>query len=377
MLTIYSISLIVLVYGALYFIFCLSLFYGINRLKPRPLPDELPSVSVVVCARNEEKNIGRCLSSLSALDYPRDRLEIIVVDDESEDRTREIMNEYAGKNECIRVLSAEERPRDLPAKQRPLDMGIEAAKGKFIFITDADIALDPGWISGHLASYDDQTGVTGGTTRIDTSSGKLYDYLQSCDLVTKHAVAMGCAGLGFPLTLMGNNMTLRRDAYDRVGGIRGLSGSLVEDMAMMNAVVSRTPYTMKWASHPASVVVSLPEKDLGTFVRQRMRWIHEMTDLSTIGKVTITAEVCMLVAFFAALAVAPWNYGALIGVAGAWFGGYAVLLLSLPGHRREDLLFVPAMIVFQIMYGVVLGFRRLTGARTVVWKGRVYSGNAS
>ncbi len=54
-----------------------------------------PSVSIIIAARNEEDNIGRCLDSMVRLTYPQELLEIVVVDDRSMDRTREVVNRYA------------------------------------------------------------------------------------------------------------------------------------------------------------------------------------------------------------------------------------------------------------------------------------------
>ncbi|MEK9871049.1 MAG: glycosyltransferase, partial [Gammaproteobacteria bacterium] len=57
----------------------------------------LPLISVVVTTKNEEKHIGNCLASIAAQDYPADRLEIIVVDNDSDDKTKEIARKYTDK----------------------------------------------------------------------------------------------------------------------------------------------------------------------------------------------------------------------------------------------------------------------------------------
>ena len=233
-------------YAFIYVIVSVIIAIGEKRLKPRKLPSKLPNVSVVICARNEETDIGRCLDSQMKLDYPRDRLEIIVIDDESEDSTGDILKEYAARDSMFRVLSTVDEPHDLPGKQRALNLGIRESTGEFVLVTDADIVVRPGWIKGHLSAYHDNIGIAGSTTRVDVSSGKLFDRLQCCELISKHAVAMGCAGLGFPLSLMGNNISFRREAYDLVGGFMKMNHSVVEDMALMNFIVRRTKYTLGW-----------------------------------------------------------------------------------------------------------------------------------
>ena len=66
---------------------------------------------------------------MQALDYPRDRIEVILVDDESTDRTKSIMHEYAARDSMFRALSTAGEPRILPGKTRPLNMGIRESRG--------------------------------------------------------------------------------------------------------------------------------------------------------------------------------------------------------------------------------------------------------
>ena len=359
-------------YAVLYLIFSIIIAIGEKRIKPREIPGDLPLVSVIVCARNEEKNIGRCCESLHHLDYPKDKLEILLVDDESNDKTMSIMRVYAEKDSVFRILSTKGEPRDLPAKQRPLALGIRSSKGEILLITDADIAVKPGWIKAHLSAYDSHIGIVGGATRIDRSSGKLFDSLQCCDLITKHAVAMGCAGLGFPLSIMGNNISFRRDAYDMVGGFRNMGVSVVEDMALMNEIVHRTHYTLGWVAKKEGIVTSVPENDFTTFVNQRLRWIYELSNLSVIGKVMIAIETLMMCAWYLSLCIIPWSVIPIVLISFLWIVGYYITLSLSPHKEKGDSWFIPGMIIFQMIYSIVIVWRKLSGQRSIEWKGRVF-----
>ncbi len=105
----------------------------------------MPSfISIVVPAYDAEPFIGRCIESLLSLDYPADRLEIIVVDNAASDRTRAIISGYP-----VTALS-EERPGAAAARNR----GIARARGEIVALTDADCEVDPSWlreIDGALA----------------------------------------------------------------------------------------------------------------------------------------------------------------------------------------------------------------------------------
>ena len=363
---------IIYFYSIVYIVILALIASGQRRVHSKELPSKLPYVSVVVCARNEEALIRKCLDSLSSLDYPLERLEIILVDDESEDNTLEILREYAKYDGRFTVLSAFGAPRDLPAKQRPLNLGIEHTKGEIVLVTDADCAIPPGWIKSHIKAYDEKIGIVGGITKISTEYGRLFDKLQNCDQVSKLAVAMGCAGLGLPITVMGNNFSFRRNVYKACGGFKKIKPSIVEDMVLMNAITHDTGYRLGWARGENSVAVTAPERSFRTFIQQRVRWVHEMGDLSWIGKLMIGIESLMTVVFGMSLIIAIWNFWPVAVCTGAWFFGYVLTMLPTPGTGWKDYPAIPGMIVFQMFYGIVLGIHSISGQKKVIWKGRLY-----
>ena len=99
--------------------------------------DGLPYVSVVIPVLNGEATIRACLSALAKMDYPKERSEIVLVDNGSTDRTKEMAREYP-----VRVLA---EPRRGPARAR--NLGIRASRGDVLAFTDADCLVSSGWIS--------------------------------------------------------------------------------------------------------------------------------------------------------------------------------------------------------------------------------------
>ena len=104
----------------------------------RPNP---PFVSVIVPCRNEEQHLDRCLESILASDYPSDRMEVLVVDGMSSDRTRDIVACHAARNPMIRLL-------DNPRRIAPcgLNIGIQAARGEVIVRMDAHVIYLPSYL---------------------------------------------------------------------------------------------------------------------------------------------------------------------------------------------------------------------------------------
>ena len=112
----------------------------------------LPSVTVIVPCRNEEGYIGRCLDSILATDYPKDRVEVLVVDGRSDDRTHAILDGYRSSQPTVRVL-------DNPARIQPsaLNIGIRAAAGDILLRMDAHAVYPRNYI-GDLVAALRQTG---------------------------------------------------------------------------------------------------------------------------------------------------------------------------------------------------------------------------
>ncbi len=101
-----------------------------------------PLVSVVVPCRNERRYIGPCLDALLAMDYPHDRLEILVVDGMSDDGTREVLAEYSARHPIVRVL-------DNPRRVTPnaLNIGVAGSRGDVIMPIGAHNSSPPHYIS--------------------------------------------------------------------------------------------------------------------------------------------------------------------------------------------------------------------------------------
>ena len=138
---------ILILFTVLTLIYASKIFYcyqGLFQLKPGKNRKQF-LVTVLIPARNEQHNISTCLNSLLIQNYPKDKLEIIVIDDDSDDKTGEIVESYSSKYPYIRLIYLGQCPAGVSPKKRALQVGVAAAEGEIIVTTDADGLLPIGF----------------------------------------------------------------------------------------------------------------------------------------------------------------------------------------------------------------------------------------
>jgi len=174
-----------------------------------------PFVSVVIPCRNEEKFIAQCLDSLIEQDFPKENLEVLVVDGTSEDRTREIVRSYSQKYSFIKLL-------DNPKKFTPsgLNIGIKAARGKVIVRMDAHAGYGKDYIS-KCVHYLKETGADNVGGIIKTLPAENTLMARAVALVLSHFFgAASYFRLGSKKPRLADTVfggCFKREVFDRVG----------------------------------------------------------------------------------------------------------------------------------------------------------------
>ena len=151
-------------------------------------------------------------------DYPKDKYEVIVVNDRSKDSTGAITEKIASDNNNVRLINVEELTEEYKnsGKKHALKQGIENSNGEIIILTDADCLPAPGWIKGIVQYFTKDTGVVVGHSPI---KGKgLINRLLQLDNLSIIAVGAGGIGGGQPILSVGRNFAYRRKVYDEIGG---------------------------------------------------------------------------------------------------------------------------------------------------------------
>lgn len=232
--------------------------------------EELLTATVIVAARDEEKNILRCLESLNKLVYPEGKLEIILVDDRSTDKTGEIINKFIKGKERFKKIISKEPKGKLKGKTNALASGIEVAKGEIIFTTDADCSVKPTWIIKTASYYKDYVAMVNGFTTQESVNN--FSGMQSIDFIYLLMIASSTINLGKPISCIGNNMSYLKKAYFEVGGYEALPFSVTEDFNLLMAISRLGKYKIIYPMDKETLVTSLACENIKSLYRQKKRW---------------------------------------------------------------------------------------------------------
>jgi len=241
--------------------------------------DGLPGVSVVIPFRNEERNLGALLASLDKQVYGG-MIEVILVNDQSEDDGVNIINAFCPSNSriSIKIMDLQLSTIRLTSKQQALDLGVAASAHPLIAFTDADMILAPNWLKSLVDSLmSTRTALVFGHTSIINKdigiSGKksLFPLLESYQLEFLFAFACAFSKLNLTGSCMGNNVLVTKESYLECGGQRGIGYSIVEDRALLELTRRRGLKTA--AAEPFfTTAETYPSRTKKQFASQTLRW---------------------------------------------------------------------------------------------------------
>jgi GT2 family glycosyltransferase len=217
----------------------------------RDLRTSWPSISVVVCARNEEPLLGRCLASLERCDYPG--LEVIVCDDGSTDGTRAIAEGFP-----VRVL-----PLEHGGLSRARNAGLAAAAGEIVAYLDADAEAQPEWPYRLALGFDDpNVAAAGGPNLTPRDAGFIERAIAEAPGGPIHVLATDDRAEHVP----GCNMAFRRAALEEIGGFDPIHTAAGDDVDVCWKLLERG-YEIAFA--PTAQVDHHRPESIARYLRQQ------------------------------------------------------------------------------------------------------------
>jgi cellulose synthase/poly-beta-1,6-N-acetylglucosamine synthase-like glycosyltransferase len=345
-------------------------------------------ITVLVPARNEEKNIRTCLASLSRQSYPGELYDVIVIDDHSTDRTAGLVKEFAVTAPFpLTCLTLSDHTGIRAHKKFAIETGVLAAQGDLIVTTDADCWFDPDWLAT-IASYHGATGAKFiaapvriaydriAPDRIGHSLRHSFLFLlQTLDFITLQGITAASVFKRFHSMCNGANLAYDKKAFGEVEGFKGIDNiPSGDDMLLMHKIYKKYPDKVFFLKSRSAIVSTRPERTWQGFVNQRIRWASKAGNYDDRRIFRVLLLVYMINLLFPALLLASW-----------WNSWYLWVLLLLGtvktfieypfvrsvarffGQQRL-MVYFPALQPFHIAYTVIIGWLGQFGSYR--WKDR-------
>jgi cellulose synthase/poly-beta-1,6-N-acetylglucosamine synthase-like glycosyltransferase len=230
-------------------------------------------ISVVISARNEEKNISACLDSINNQSYPKELYEVIVVDDHSTDSTASIVKKYeAGNVKLISLKDLSQEPIN-SYKKKAIEIAIQHSTGELIVTTDADCFMNEHWLQTIAAFYEQyQLQFIAAPVSIDCGM-RFIEIFQALDFMTLQGITGASVHKKIHSMCNGANLAYTKKAFEEVGGFKGIDSiASGDDMLLMHKIYKRYPDKVMFLKSQEAVVMTEPARSTGEFFNQRIRW---------------------------------------------------------------------------------------------------------
>lgn len=285
---------VILIITSLYIICIAAFTFGLYNLKEKFInlnKKNIVKVSVLIAARNEENNIKKLLESLYDQSFPKELFEVIIVDDHSEDNTKEFINTFINNNKDlnIKLLLAEREGKKLAISQ-----ALHNASNELIIVTDADCVLNNLWIESIVGFYQENNCKMILAPVLLSPAENFFEKMQVLEHLSLIGSTAGSAAIGFPVMCNGANMAYERKSALEVEKLRkDFDIPSGDDMFLLEQFVKNYGHeNVKFLLSKSAIVKTKTCKTVKDFFRQRRRWVSK-TKSYTSWKVILTALVVL------------------------------------------------------------------------------------
>ncbi len=273
-LQILTISAFVL--SAIYIILIFFFYLGFRKLKSHELKEDkdLPDLTVIVCAKDEEEHIEKTINSILVQDYPKNKYSIIAVNDRSDDKTPDLLNALASKNDNMKVIHISDSPADVSPKKNAIAQAIKLCETDFVVATDADAVHQKLWLRSYGSLCEDKLGAATAVSlfskeKFDNSFEETWQSMQTLENLSHNVIIAGAMANNIAIAANGSNMLYRKDLFNKASSRKNIVSGDDSDIIFE---AERQGYQLKFNSHPEALVKLVPEDSIRGVINQRMRW---------------------------------------------------------------------------------------------------------
>lgn len=255
------------------------LIYGFEKVpkfQSEDIPEKTP-FSIIVPFRNEENNLPQLLKSIKNLDYPTDLYEIILIDDDSEDRSVENIKTFI-ENGLQHVTILKNNVKSTSPKKEAISMAIKKAKYNWVITTDADCIVPKLWLKSFNGMIQNTPArlIAAPVNYHDIAS--FLDRFQTLDLLSLIGTTIGCFGIKEPFLANGANLAYKKELFSELSGFEGSTEiASGDDVFLLQKAVKHNSEDVFYLKTIDATVETKPQRNWNQLVSQRLRWAAKST----------------------------------------------------------------------------------------------------
>ena len=372
----FQIAAFVLVFSYGYVI--LKRLYAWRNIPEIQVPEtDIPQtfISIIIPVRNEEVNIRSLLLNLEAQTYPHQLIEILIIDDDSEDNTGALVQDFARSATFPVHYKHLKQYSDKSGKKAAVQIGITKACGELMVLTDGDCRVQPGWLQHIEYLYrQKQAKFISGLVCYDAPAS-VFEKIQLVEFAALIGVGAGSLALKQPNMCNGANIAYPKYVFNEVKGFAGNEHiSSGDDEFLMHKIFQLYPEAVHTLKSPAAVVYTAAKTQVSDFFAQRVRWASKWPAYTDI-KIKLLAVLVFNLNFFILISFGLFVFHFISGLNFVLVFGTKCLIdlwflkpiLSFFQKQRYWLYVIPLQFIY-IPYVVITALAALRGAYN--WKGR-------
>lgn len=235
------------------------------------------TISIIIPARNEAKNIFNILHDIFEQNYPAELFEVIVIDDHSDDETYAISSSFAERHPHFKTLKLSELTEvngtETAYKKRAIEAAVKSATGTLIITTDADCRVQKTWLQHIAAFYEKEKCKLIAAPVCFYGVGGRFQQFQALDFCGMQAITGASLSMGMFNMANGANLAYEKEAFLKVNGYQDIDKKASgDDMLLVYKIAEQYPEQVKFLKDKLAVVYTKPTETINEFLQQRFRW---------------------------------------------------------------------------------------------------------
>lgn len=337
------------------------------------------SFSIIIPLRNEAENLPDLLNSLSLLNYPKLMFEIFLVDDDSTDNGKEIIENFIKENPALSIHLIKNIYKSRSPKKDAIETAIQLATFDWVLTTDADCKVPKNWLLSFDSFIQENKPKMICAPVTYQVKNTLLEQFQLLDFISLIGTTIGAFGIKKPFLCNGANLCYSKKVFFEVYGYKGNDSiSSGDDIFLLEKILKKYPTGVYFLKSKNSIVSTKPESTFNSLLQQRIRWASKTSATDNwfgkfVGIIVLLMNLLIAILLIScvlgvsSLSILFWAFGTKFII------DFSLILKTLHfTNQLKKFIFYPITAVYYPLFIVFVSFLSIF-KKSVFWKNRKIS----